>query len=101
MNDEAATSDDDDTNGWGSAERTLARDSDRLLDAVDRLRTLEIQKRAEVVSTPEFHHLAEAVEQESRRIFSLANEQEEIGDRPDVSGFRIDDVAESEDGPGA
>jgi hypothetical protein len=97
MNDESPATSDDEATGSGSPERLLARHSDRLLEAVDRVRTLEVEKRTEVVSTPEFHRLADAVERESRRVFSLAEEEEELGDRPDAGGFTIDEVAESRD----
>jgi len=86
MNDEARATDEYRANAIESPVRAPAGDPDRLLDAVTRLRDLEVQKRTQPVSTPEYQRLADAVERESRRVFRLADEEHETGpdSRPDA-----------------
>ena len=60
-------------------DQDLNRLSKRLLDAVDDVQRLERRKRAMARSTPEFHRLAEEIEQKTRDVFSVAVEQREIG----------------------
>ena len=70
----------------------LAQRSDRILDAIDDLRALEKDKRAETISTPPFHRLAEAVTKKSREIFEMADRQEAVGDRTDTTDESIEEV---------
>jgi hypothetical protein len=59
--------------------QTLRRDSDALLEAVDKLRAVEREKRATPISTPEFHELADQAHNVSKQIFSLSDEQLGLG----------------------
>ena len=72
--------------------RELAQRSDTILDAIDDLRALEKDKRAETISTPPFHRLAEAVTQKSREIFEMAYRQEAVGDRTETTDESIEEV---------
>jgi hypothetical protein len=60
-------------------DQDLDRLSKRLLDAVDDVQQLEHKKRATPRSTPEFHQLADEIEQKTRKVFSVAVEQRELG----------------------
>jgi hypothetical protein len=74
--------------------RDLARRSDKILEAIDDLRRIEKDKRAETISTPPFHRLAEAVTQKSREIFEMAYRQEAVGDATETTNESIIDVEE-------
>jgi hypothetical protein len=54
--------------------------SRRLLDAVGDVQELEHQKRATARSTPEFHELADQIENKTRQVFAVAVEQRELGE---------------------
>ena len=64
-----------------------------LLEALDRLKATEAQKRHEPVSTPRFHELADDVVRQSRAIFSRAYRQEQLGDDIPTGDTSLDDVA--------
>jgi hypothetical protein len=93
------------TLGWGrtgeearvadqdQSKESLADLSDKLIREADAVRSLEREKRQTPISTPEYHDLADQVERRSRRIFSIAAEQETLGDEIDTSEDSIDDVA--------
>lgn len=55
--------------------------SDRLMERLTTLKSLEAEKRQDPMSTPRFHELAEEVTQVSRDIFSLALDEERVGDQ--------------------
>jgi hypothetical protein len=76
----------------------LRRDSDELLTAVDDIRRLEREKRAQDMSSPPFHEMAEQIEQRSRDVFRYAADEREAGE--DLSrrqGKSIDDQADDAD----
>jgi hypothetical protein len=58
----------------------VRRTSDALLDAVRRLHELEREKRAQQLSTPEFHAMAHEITEQSREVFRLAAVEERAGD---------------------
>jgi hypothetical protein len=72
--------------------RALANRSNRLLDALRRMREAENRKRQEPISTPKFHELANEVDRESREVFRLAREQDEIGEEIPTGKTTIADV---------
>lgn len=72
--------------------RALARESNRLLRAVDELKALELDRRHETISTPPFHHLADDVKAKSREIFRMADSQEALGDRTPTQQSSIDET---------
>ncbi len=55
-------------------------DSDHLLAEVRRLRELEERKRREPISSPEFHRLAEQVEERARAVWKTADHERAAGD---------------------
>ena len=54
--------------------------SRRLLDAVEDVQELEHQKRGTARSTPEFHDLADQIEEKTRQVFTVAVEQHQLGE---------------------
>jgi len=70
--------------------------SQKLLRGLDRLRKLELRKRATARSTDEFHGLAEDVEAESAEVFRVARQERQVGDNdsPDPVEQREQDVAD-------
>jgi hypothetical protein len=74
------------------AKRVLREDSDRLLEAVEELRSLEREKRGLEVSSDQFQAMAKRVEDKAREVFRLAEEQQQDGE--------VVDRLEAED-PGA
>lgn len=70
--------------------------SDKLLSALDKLKRTEQRKRDHKISTPEFHRLAEEVDQESERVWRLAEGEEAQGDAIDQSEMTINADAEEE-----
>jgi len=54
--------------------------SKRLLDAVGDVQRLESRKRTTARSSPEFHELADEIEQKTRNVFAVAVEEREVGD---------------------
>ena len=68
----------DETNGAPAQE--LRKTSDALLEAVRALHDLEREKRAQKVSTPEFHAMAREITERSQEVFRLAAVVERAGD---------------------
>jgi hypothetical protein len=60
--------------------RELRKDSDALLKAVRKLHDLEVEKRREEISTPEFHEKAREITDRSRDVFRIAADEERAGD---------------------
>ena len=77
----------------------LNDDSLDLLQALDRLKATEAQKRQEPVSTPRFHELADDIVQQSRAIFSKAYRQEQLGDEIPTGDITLDDVSSKSAAP--
>lgn len=70
----------------------LSDNSKELLDAIDDLHTLEEGKRAELVSTPAFHELADEVRRLSRSVFAMASDEVEQADQLETTDVSLDDV---------
>ena len=62
------------------AAQEVRKTSDALLDAVRRLHDLEREKRAQQLSTPEFHAMTREITEQSREVFRLAALEERAGD---------------------
>ncbi len=77
----------------------VAADSDELLSEVRELRTQEERKRHALVSSHEFHTLADDVERRARRIWQTAADERRAGNRakPDRP-TTTEEVASSGDG---
>jgi hypothetical protein len=60
--------------------REVRKDSDALLDALREIHDLEREKRAQQLSTPEFHAMARQITERSREVFRIAAEEEKAGD---------------------
>jgi hypothetical protein len=73
----------------------IARESDRLLEAVGEIRGLEEKKRDVEMSTPRFHKLADRIAERARDVFSYAADEREAGEeltkRQDRSINEVDD----------
>ena len=72
--------------------RELTERSNRLLEALRHLRDTEKRKRDEPISSPRFHELADDADRTSRRIFTLARDQERIGDETPRGEETINDI---------
>jgi hypothetical protein len=72
--------------------RKLTERSNNLLEALRHLRDTEKRKRDEPISTPKFHELAADVDKTSRRIFSLARQQERLGEESPRGQETINDI---------
>jgi hypothetical protein len=79
------------------AEEQLERlrdDSDALLEKMRELTELESLKRRLEVSTPPFHDAADAVADKSREIFTLAHDEQLIGNQIDErQGLVTEDIS--------
>jgi hypothetical protein len=62
------------------AAQEVRETSDALLAAVRKLHDLEREKRAQQLSTPEFHAMAREITERSREVFRLAAVEERAGD---------------------
>lgn len=82
------------------AKRQLTDRSNRLLEALRGMRETEKRKRAEPISSPKFHALADEVDKASRDVFRLARDQERLGDQIPRGSDTIDDV-DHQDGDSA
>lgn len=71
-------------------------DSDELLQALDDMKAMEKEKRNEDISTPPFHELADAVEDQAKRVFRMAQGEELDGDRAPTSDVSINEVGPSD-----
>ena len=58
----------------------ITDDSVELIEKLDELKTLELQKRRETMSSAPFHALATRITRTSRDIFGLAHREERDGD---------------------
>jgi hypothetical protein len=58
----------------------LTQLSSRLLDELDAVKELELEKRQVPISTPRFHRLASEIEERARRVFAITAEQQTAGD---------------------
>jgi hypothetical protein len=67
-------------------------DSDHLLRALDQLKQLESEKRAEDSSTPRFQELADRVEQQARMVMEIAGQQEHDGNGLERTDMAVDEV---------
>ena len=72
--------------------RELSGESARILEAIDELHDMEVEKRQRPISTPEFHRLAEAITDKSRDVFRIAIDQEEAGNESPRGEETIEDV---------
>jgi hypothetical protein len=70
----------------------LRVDSDKLMDALEDMKRTEARKRAEDVSTPAFHELANQVDAKSRRVFDLAHGEKDEADGMETTGQTIDET---------
>jgi len=75
------------------AKRALAGKSDEMLEALRELKATEARKRLEPISTPMFHMLADDVDAQSRRIFRIAIQEDELGDESELGVETIDHIA--------
>ena len=75
------------------AKRALAGKSDEMLEALRELKATEARKRREPISTPMYHMLADDVYAQSRRIFRIAIEEDQLGDESERGAETIDDIA--------
>ena len=75
------------------SKQRLENMSDRLMAEADAVKHLEAEKRAHPISTPEFHELADKIVDHARRVFRLADGEEETGDEIPTGRETIDDVA--------
>lgn len=73
----------------------LSDNSRQLLEAIDDLHTLEQGKRAELVSTPPFHEIADEVQHLSRSIFAMASDEVEQANQLETTDVSLDDVGGS------
>ncbi len=70
----------------------LSAESKRLLDTIDEMHELEELKRAEPISTPAFHRLADEVLAKGKEVFRITSEQEAMGDAIDTGAVSLNDV---------
>ena len=63
----------------GASDRELDKDSQRLLDAMREMRSLELSKRGTERSSEEFHDLAETVVDKAKEVRRLAIEELDEG----------------------
>jgi hypothetical protein len=93
----------DDRSPWSDAvadeaegDAAVTDTSDRLLDAVDQMRTLEAHKRHIPISTPEFRDTAIKVERKAREALGIARAEREIGEALRARDETIEDQADRE-----
>lgn len=80
--------------------RRVRDDSDELLTALEDLKQMERAKREADISTPPFHVLAEAVEDQARHVFDVAAEETIDGNRASTSDVSTNEVRPSDDPSG-
>ena len=73
----------------------LSDDSKELLNAIDDLHALETSKRAELISTPPFHDLADEIQRKSRSVFSMATDEAELADSVETTDVSMNDIGGS------
>ena len=57
----------------------LRGNSDRLLAALDDIKSMEREKRTTEISSPPFHGLADAITDKSREVFRIAAAERDVG----------------------
>jgi len=72
--------------------QALRIDSDALMDALDDMKRTEGKKRRQHVSTPEFHQLAQDVEEKSRRVYRLAKGENDIAESTETTNQTIEET---------
>jgi divalent metal cation (Fe/Co/Zn/Cd) transporter len=82
--------------GSESPKRRLHDISSRLLAESDAVKHLELEKRTRNISTPEFHRLAEEIEDRARKVFRLAEAEEQVSHRIPTDDESIDEVGRGE-----
>ena len=75
----------------------LAAISDRIVEAIGALKTIEVRKRQAPPSTPEYHALTEDSADKSREIFAAAAEQDRIARGLEPGGPTIEETAEADE----
>jgi len=63
-----------------------------MLEAIDDLHAMEVERRKRAISTPEFHRIAEDITDKSREVFRIAVHEERTGDDTDRGDKTIEDV---------
>ena len=82
-------------------QRQLRDDSDDLMEALDDMKRMEVEKRDKEISTAEFHELADAIEDRSRDVFRIAADERRIGDASPTTGDSIEDVRKTRESTAA
>ena len=72
--------------------QALRVESDALMDALDDMKRTENKKRRHQVSTPEFHSLAQDVEEKSRRVYRLAKGENDIAETAETTNQTIEET---------
>lgn len=72
--------------------QSLRIDSDALMDALDDMKRTEAKKRRQHVSTPEFHQLAQEVEDKSRRVYRLAKGENDTAEATETTNQTIEET---------
>jgi hypothetical protein len=81
-------------------QQELREDSDRLIEALDDLKAMERAKRGVEISTPQFHGLADRIEDKSREVFRIAADERHIGESFDeAQGTTTEEVEPDRGGP--
>jgi hypothetical protein len=78
----------------------LRKDSDALLQAARELHDLELEKRRQEISTPEFHDKAHEITVRSRDVFRIAADEERVGDEIESPQHTTTDDVRPQSGPG-
>lgn len=74
-------------------QRALRTHSDRLIEELEAIKALELEKRGHEISSPGFHELADAIAEKSREIFRLAAEERFVGNEvEEPQGVAVEDV---------
>ena len=77
--------------------REVRDDSDDLLHELGELKRMEKAKREADISSPPFHELAEAVEDQARLVYRVASQETTDGDRAPTSEVSTNEVRPSDD----
>jgi hypothetical protein len=76
----------------GDPAQEIRKTSDALLEAVRSLHELEREKRAQQLSSPEFHAMAREITERSREVFRLAALEERAGNEVDSEDSTTEDI---------
>ena len=79
----------------GDPRQRVRDDSDSLLEALDKMKSMEQEKRQEDISSPPFHRLAEDVEGQARKVFDIAANETRDGDRAPSGDVSVNQVPPS------